>query len=236
MSSFLGKDRSVSEETWRIFRIMAEFVEGFELMSQIGPAVTVFGSARTPPDDPEYRRAMEIGRLLAEAGFAVVTGGGPGIMEAANRGAFEAGGISIGLNIRIPHEQTANKYVTHGMEFDYFFARKVLFVKYALGLVCFPGGYGTMDELFEVLTLIQTQRTKPSPVVLIDVEFWKPMVNWLRNMLLRERRTVSAEDLGLFFLTDDLAEAVNHMKVHAVEAGPVWMHPPHAVEILRSPR
>ena len=236
MSSFLGKDRSVSEETWRVFRIMAEFVEGFELMSQIGPAVTVFGSARTPPDDPQYRRAMEIGRLLAQAGFAVVTGGGPGIMEAANRGAFDAGGISIGLNIRIPHEQAANTYVTHGMEFDYFFARKVMFVKYSLGLVCFPGGYGTMDELFEVLTLIQTQRTQPSPVVLIDVAFWKPMVDWVTKTLLRERRTVSPEDLGLFFLTDDLAEAVNHMKVYAVEAGPVWEHPPRNVGVRRSPR
>jgi uncharacterized protein (TIGR00730 family) len=207
MSSFLGKDRSVSEETWRVFRIMAEFVEGFELMSQVGPAVTVFGSARTPPDDPEYRRAMEIGRLLAQAGFAVITGGGPGIMEAANRGAFEANGISIGLNIRIPHEQTANQYVTHGMEFDYFFARKVMFVKYALGLVCFPGGYGTMDELFEVLTLIQCGKSPHAPVLLYDKTFWQGMLDWMQERMLDEG-LIGAHDLDRLVFCSEPAEAV----------------------------
>src|SRR3990172_8959790 len=160
MPSFLGKDKSASEETWRIFRIMAEFVEGFELMSRVGPAVSVFGSARTMPNEPGYKQAVQIGRLLAQAGFAVVTGGGPGIMAAANKGAIEAGGISVGLNIKIPHEQNANPFVTAALEFDYFFARKVMFVKYALGLICFPGGFGTMDELFEVLTLIPTQKDR----------------------------------------------------------------------------
>jgi len=235
MSSFLGKDKSVSEETWRIFRIMAEFVDGFELMSQVGPAVTVFGSARTPPNDPDYQRAVTIGRLLAEAGFAVVTGGGPGIMEAANKGAHEAGGISVGLNIKIPHEQTANPYANAKIEFDYFFARKVMFVKYALGLICFPGGFGTLDELMEVLTLIQTQRAKPSPVVLIDVAFWRPMVDWFEKTLLKQRRTISSEDLGLFVLTDDIEEAVDHMKAYAVEAGPVWVHPGQTIAVRRPP-
>lgn len=228
MSSFLAKDKSVSEETWRIFRIMAEFVEGFDLMSQVGPAVSVFGSARTLPEAAEYAQAMEVGRLLARAGFAVVTGGGQGIMEAANRGAIETGGISVGLNIKIPHEQVANPYVTHVLEFDYFFVRKVMFVKYAMGLICFPGGFGTMDELFEVLTLIQTQKAKPSPVVLIGTGFWRPLVEWLEETLLKGRRTISESDLRLFFVTDDLEEAVNHMKARAMEAGPVWMQPARA--------
>ena len=230
MSSFLGKDKSASEETWRVFRIMAEFVEGFELMSQVGPAVSVFGSARTLPDDPVYQQAVQTGRLLAQAGFAVVTGGGLGIMEAANKGAYDAGGISIGLNIKIPHEQTANSYVTCGVEFDYFFARKVMFVKYALGMICFPGGYGTLDELMEALTLIQTQKTQPSPVVLIGVDFWRPMADWFENTLLKQNKTISPEDLSLFFITDDIEKAVEHMRLHAVKAGPLWVHPCKAVE------
>lgn len=235
MSSVLGKDKSASEETWRIFRIMAEFVEGFELMSQIGPAVSVFGSARTPASDPAYKQAFQVGRMLAQEGFAVITGGGGGIMEAANKGALESGGISIGLNIKIPHEQTANPFVTAGLEFDYFFARKVMFVKYALGVVCFPGGFGTLDELCEVLTLIQTQKTKPSPVVLIDTEFWRPLVDWMTNMLLKRRKTISPEDLSLFYLTDDIEEAVNRMKVLAPAAGPVWTSPLPAVDLQRKP-
>ncbi|HSW45474.1 MAG TPA: TIGR00730 family Rossman fold protein [Phycisphaerae bacterium] len=229
MSSFLDKDKSVSEETWRIFRIMAEFVEGFELMSQVGPAVTVFGSARTPPDDPDYKRAEEVGRSLVRAGFAVITGGGPGIMAAANKGAIEAGGISVGLNIHIPHEQTANPYTTCNLEFDYFFVRKMMFVKYALGLICFPGGFGTLDELSEVLTLIQTQKARPSPVVLIGVKFWQPLVDWFRETLLKGHGMIGEEDLRRFFLTDDLEDAVNHMKVHAPAAGPVWMQPGRSV-------
>ena len=233
MSSYLGKEKAASEETWRIFRIMAEFVEGFELMSQVGPAVTVFGSARTPASEPEYQQAVQMGRRLAQAGFAVVTGGGPGIMEAANKGAFDAGGISIGLNIKIPHEQNANRFVTAGLEFDYFFARKVMFVKYALGLVCFPGGYGTLDEFFEAVTLVQTQKTKPSPIVLIGEAFWQPLVDWMRNVLLKRFKTISPQDLSLFFVTDDVEEAVNHMKVHAIEAGPVWINPSQVADLRR---
>jgi len=204
---------------------MAEFVEGFELMSQVERPVTVYGSARTKPDEPYYQKAVEFGRKLAQAGFSVVTGGGGGIMEAANRGAFEAGGVSLGLNIHLPAEQIPNPYVNFRMNFDYFFARKVMFVRYALALVCFPGGYGTLDELFETLTLIQTQKTKPSPVVLIGEEFWQPLVDWLRGTLLHRYRTISASDLELFLLTDDLDAAVEHIKVNAEEAGPVWEQP-----------
>jgi uncharacterized protein (TIGR00730 family) len=213
------------EETWRVFRIMAEFVEGFDVMGRIGPAVAVYGSARTSRDNPAYHQAMQLGHDLVTKGFAVVTGGGPGIMEAANRGAYEAGGTSVGLNIRLPHEQKPNRYVNVGIEFDYFFARKVMFVKYANALVCFPGGYGTLDEFFETLTLIQTQRTHPSPVVLVGKQFWTPMVDWLRNMLLEEHRMISPEDIDLFMVTDDVGEVVNHIVRKCPECGPLWEHP-----------
>lgn len=215
-----------SEETWRIFRIMAEFVDGFHLMSRVGPAVSVYGSARTQPETPEYQQAVDLGRRLAEAGFAVITGGGPGIMEAANKGAFEAGGLSIGLNIEIPQEQQSNPYVNYALDFDYFFARKVMFLKYAVGLVCFPGGFGTLDELFESLTLIQTQKTQPSPVALVGTAFWRPLVDWLRTSLLESYTTISPEDMDLFILTDDLDEVVTHIARQGREAGPFWKHPP----------
>lgn len=217
------------EETWRIFRIMAEFVEGFELMSQIGPAVTVYGSARLTPVSDTYEQAVVLGRKLVRAGFAVITGGGPGIMEAANRGAYEAGGVSVGLNIQIPTEQQPNPYVTHGLSFDYFFARKVMFVKYAVALACFPGGFGTMDELFEILTLLQTHKTKPSPVVLIGTKFWAPLVDWMRKTLIDEFSTVSQSDVDLFMLTDDLDQAVEYIRTKAAEAGPLWVNPPSGV-------
>ena len=211
MSSPLTNSKSGGDETWRIFRIMAEFVDGFDLMSRIGPAVTVYGSARLAPETPSYQQAVEMGRQLAQAGFAVVTGGGPGIMEAANKGAHEAGGVSVGLNIEIPMEQKVNPYVNYELGFDYFFARKVMFVKYALALVCFPGGFGTLDELFETLTLLQTHKTKPSPVVLFGTEFWNPLVDWMRKTLLEANETIGAEDLDLFKLTDVIAEAVAHV-------------------------
>ncbi len=217
--------RSAAEEPWRVFRIMAEFVDGFDLMSRVGAAVTVFGSARTPPEDPYYRQAVELGGKLASEGFAVITGGGPGIMEAANKGAFQAGGTSIGLNIVIPHEQVANPYLNARLDFDYFFARKVMFVKYSIALVCFPGGFGTLDELFEGLTLIQTQRTKPSPVVMIGTDYWEGLVDWIRHRLLDTHKTISPEDMDLFMLTDDLDAAVAHIRATYKEAGPLWEQP-----------
>ena len=220
---------SASEETWRVFRIMAEFVEGFDVMSQLGAAVTVYGSARTKPDAPAYQQAVALGRRLAEERFAVVTGGGPGIMEAANKGAFEAGGTSVGLNIVIPQEQRPNPYLNVAVDFDYFFARKVMFVKYAVALVCFPGGFGTLDELLETLTLLQTHKTTPSPVVLIGRRFWQPFVQWVRSTLLEEYATISPADLDLFMLTDDLDEAVNHIVTHREGYGTLWDHPRRVV-------
>jgi uncharacterized protein (TIGR00730 family) len=213
------------EETWRVFRIMAEFVEGFDVMSRVGPGVAVYGSARTPRDAPAYHQATQLGHDLAVKGFTIITGGGPGIMEAANRGAYEAGGTSVGLNIVLPSEQQPNKYINVGIEFDYFFARKVMFVKYAVALVCFPGGYGTLDEFFETLTLIQTQRTKPSPVILIGKQFWTPLVEWLKTTLLEEHQTISPEDMDLFMLTDDVDEAVDYIMRKCPECGPLWEHP-----------
>ncbi len=225
MSSNVERRRMATDETWRVFRIMAEFVEGFELMSQLGPAVTVYGSSRLLPATPAYQQAVQMGAKLSEAGFAVVTGGGPGIMEAANKGAYEAGGVSVGLNISIPTEQQANPFVTLAMNFDYFFARKVMFVKYAVALVCFPGGFGTLDELFETLTLLQTHKTRLSPVVLIGVEFWTPLIQWLEQSLLERYGTIGAPDLQLFMLTDDLDEAVAHIVDKAAQQGPLWQQP-----------
>ena len=220
-----GNYQAASQETWRVFRIMAEFVEGFDLMSQLGPAVSVFGSARTTPGRADYQQAVEVGAKLVRAGFAVITGGGPGTMEAASKGAHEAGGVSVGLNIVIPQEQDPNPYLTLEVNFDYFFARKVMFVKYASGLICFPGGFGTMDELFETLTLLQTQKTKPSPVALVGTKFWTPLIDWFRTTMLEQYAAISPEDLDLFLLTDDLDAAVEHMEEHYQEAGVVWQQP-----------
>lgn len=220
-----GNRPAPTDEPWRIFRIMAEFVDGFDILSQIGPGVTVYGSARTPPDAAPYQQAVRLGRLLAEKGFAIITGGGPGIMEAANRGAFEVGGTSVGLNIVIPQEQKPNPYVNVGINFDYFFARKVMFVKYAVALVCFPGGFGTMDEFFETLTLIQTHKTAPSPVVLIGKSFWNPLVRWIETALLEEHHTISQSDLDLFRLVDEVDEAVEYIVANCPECGPLWSHP-----------
>jgi len=200
--------RNAAEETWRIFRIMSEFVEGIEVMSHVGPAVSIFGSARTKPGQRYYELAAECARLLAERDFAIITGGGPGIMEAANKGAAEAGGKSVGLNIALPMEQEPNEYQNISLDFHYFFARKVMFLKYAVGMICLPGGFGTMDEFFESMTLIQTGKAPGMGVVLVGAEFWNPMVDWLRTTLLERHGNISPEDLNLFSVTDDPETAV----------------------------
>ena len=195
-----------SNDSWRIFRIMAEFVEGFEVMASIGKAVSIFGSARTKPSDPYYEQAEETARMLAKAGYAIITGGGPGIMEAANKGAFETGGASIGLNITLPQEQEANKYQTIDLDFHYFYARKVMFVKYASAFVCFPGGYGTLDEFFETLTLIQTLKIEPFPIILYGTEFWSGLAEWMRRTL--PPKFIDGEDIDIFKIVDSPKEVV----------------------------
>jgi len=204
------KKEFTQEDTWRVFRIMAEFVEGFEDLAHIQPAVAVFGSARSRPGGPLYKLTCRLGRALAAEGFTVVTGGGPGLMEAANRGAREAGGLSVGLNIDLPSEQKPNPYAQLLMNFRYFFCRKVMFVKYASGFVIMPGGYGTMDELFESLTLIQTRRIKPFPVVLMGTRYWRGLLGWMRSTMLRAGNLDPA-DLTLFTVTDSVEVAVRKM-------------------------
>jgi uncharacterized protein (TIGR00730 family) len=189
-------------DPWRALRILAEFVEGFDAMAAVGPAVTVFGSARTDPGSPEYELARTIGRKLAEAGYAVITGGGPGVMEAANRGCRDAGGLSVGCNIELPAEQGLNPYVDLGVEFRYFFVRKVMFVKYADAFVIMPGGFGTLDELFEALTLIQTGKVRHFPVFLVGIDYWRGLLDWVRAMPIAQG-AVNLEDLDLLVLTDD---------------------------------
>ena len=225
MTDQAARYQIASGESWRVFRIMAEFVDGFDIMAGIAPGVVVFGSARTPEDAPYYQQARQLGGELARRGFGIITGGGPGIMEAANRGAHEAGGTSVGLNIVLPQEQRVNPYVNVTMAFDYFFARKVMLVKYAVALVCFPGGFGTLDEFFEALTLIQTQKTKPSPVVLVGREFWSPLVDWVRQMLLEQHGTISPGDMDLFLLVDSPEEAVAHIVEQCPECGTLWDYP-----------
>src|SRR5262245_35573287 len=194
------------QDPWRVLRIMGEYVHGFDALAEVGAAISVFGSARTPPDDPMYGAARDLGRRLAEAGFAVITGGGPGIMEAANRGAHDAGGLSIGCNIELPHEQSLNPYVGLSINFRYFFCRKTMFVKYAEGFVLFPGGFGTLDELFEALTLIQTGKVQHFPVVLFGSAYWKGLLDWMRERVLGEGK-VDPADLELLTVTDSPEEA-----------------------------
>ena len=196
-----------TSDSWRVLRIMGEFVWGFDNLQAVAGGVTFFGSARTKPDDPMYQAAEETGRLFAKAGVPVFTGGGPGIMEAANKGAFEAGGISIGCNIELAHEQVANAYLTRSLDFKFFFVRKMMFMKYAIGFVVFPGGYGTLDELFEALTLIQTDKVTDFPVVLFGSEYWSGLVDWMRLRLL-EGGKISPGDENLFTVTDDPHHAV----------------------------
>jgi len=196
-----------AEETWRIFRIMAEFVEGFELLSQIGPAVSIFGSARTSSDDPYYTLAVDTARACGKAGFAIITGGGGGIMEAANKGAREAGVKSVGLNIELPQEQRPNRYQNLSLHFRYFFCRKVMFLKYAHGFIAMPGGYGTMDELFEAMVLIQTLKQAYFPVICMGSEYWKGLFDWVEKTMLIEHSYIDAQDLGVFSICDDPEQA-----------------------------
>ncbi|MEM1354849.1 MAG: TIGR00730 family Rossman fold protein [Planctomycetota bacterium] len=203
------REASLSRETWRLFRILSEFVDGFDVMSEIGAGITVFGSARTKPGDKYYELAMECGRKICDKHFAVITGGGPGIMEAANKGASQCGGHSVGLNIDLPFEQKPNPYQTHELNFRYFFVRKVMFVKYACGFIIFPGGFGTLDELFETITLMQTQKIHPFPVVLIGHDFWDGLLDWARQTLDQQFHTISPDDLDLVKVTDDVDEAID---------------------------
>jgi uncharacterized protein (TIGR00730 family) len=196
-----------STDPWRVLRIMGEFVEGFDTLSDVSNAVTIFGSARTPSGDPYYQKALDTARLLAQEGFAIITGGGPGVMEAANRGAQEGNGLSIGCNIELPFEQGTNAYVARSVNFRYFFVRKTMFVKYSTAFIVFPGGYGTMDELFEALTLVQTGKVKQFPVVLFGGAYWQGLADWLRDRVAGEGK-IATEDLQLFRITDDPRETV----------------------------
>lgn len=208
----IGKPPSMSDVTWRIFRIMAEFVEGFQFLSQLSREVTIFGSARTSSEDKWYKEAEKLGRLLAENGFTTVTGGGPGIMEGANKGAYEAGGASVGINIQLPLEQRINPYVTKARGFYYFFTRKVILAASAQAYVYFPGGFGTLDELFEILTLIQTNKSEHIPVVLIGREYWNGLRSWILEQLVNVHGTIHKEDIELFFIVDSAEEAFAHIK------------------------
>lgn len=217
-----------NEDPWRVFRIMSEFVEGFETMSKIGPAVSIFGSARTPKSDFYYKKARKLASMLAKEDFAIITGGGPGIMEAANRGATDANGISVGLNITLPHEQIANEYQKISIDFRYFFARLVMFVKYATSFVCFPGGFGTLHEFFNSMTLIQTGKAEPFPVILFGKEYWKDLDKWMRKIMINAPgyNKIDPEDMKLFTITDSLDEVVSLIlkaqeNMLEIPAGPV---------------
>lgn len=212
VSSKISREDFTKEDTWRIFRIMSEFVDGFEVLSQIGKAVSIFGSSRTKPDTKYYRLAEEIAYLLAKEDFAIITGSGPGLMEASNKGARRAGGHSIGLNIHIPCEQKPNKFVDTLLDFRYFFVRKVMFVKYAKAFVIMPGGYGTLDEFFEAINLIQTQRIGKFPVVLFGKEYWQGLLAWLRQMVLQKNGNISPHDLEIFTLVDSPKDVVRVIK------------------------
>jgi uncharacterized protein (TIGR00730 family) len=220
---------SLRHESWRVFRIMSEFVESFETLARVGPAVSVFGSSRISSSDKYFKLAETCGRLLVKAGFAVITGGGSGIMEAANKGAIEAGGTSIGLNIALPMEQVPNDYQNVELDFRYFFVRKVCFVKYARGFLIFPGGFGTMDEFFESLTLIQTAKTAPFPVVLMGADYWRGLLDWIRSVMLKTHRHVGEDDLSLFHLTDDPEEAVRILHEAHIGKREVAGHLPRVV-------
>jgi len=204
------RDEWKTKDAWRALRILSEFVEGFEELSDLPPAVSVFGSARSKPDSPEWELAERVGAALARAGYGVITGGGPGVMEAANKGAAQAGGLSVGLGIELPFEQRLNDWVQIGIDFRYFFARKTMFVKYASGFVVLPGGFGTMDELFEALTLVQTKKVTRFPVVLMGSAYWSGLLEWIRDTMLIDGK-VGPADLDLIFVTDEPDEAVRHI-------------------------
>ncbi len=194
-------------DPWRVLRIQAEFIEGFGALAELGPAISVFGSARCKPGEPDYEQGVGLGAALANAGYAVITGGGPGAMEAANKGAAQAGGVSVGLGIELPFESGLNEYVNLGINFRYFFARKTMFVKYAQGFVTLPGGFGTFDEIFEAVTLVQTQKMTSFPIVLLGKAYWEGLIDWIRDTVMREGK-VNESDLDLIYLTDDVDEAV----------------------------
>lgn len=200
-----------TNDSWAIFKIMSEMVNGYETMGRIGPSVTIFGSARTKPEDPYYQLAEDIAFKIGKAGYGVITGGGPGIMEAGNKGAYLAGGPSVGLNIVLPFEQHFNPYIDSdkNLNFDYFFVRKVMFVKYSQGFVVMPGGFGTMDELFEALTLIQTKKIAKFPIILVGTTFWSGLVDWIKTVLIEGEKTVSPDDLNLIKIVDTADEVVN---------------------------
>ena len=200
-----------TEDSWQIFKVMSEFVEGFEKLGKIGPCVSIFGSARTKPDHVYYKLAQDIALKITENGYGIITGGGPGIMEAANKGAQEGGGKSVGLNITLPFEQDANPYIDHDklINFDYFFVRKVMFIKYAQGFIVLPGGVGTLDELFEAITLIQTEKIAKFPIILVGRSYWKGLIDWIKKTVLEKERNISQEDLCLFSLVDTADEALN---------------------------
>ena len=200
-------DELTIKDTWRMFLILSEFVEGFETLPEIYPAVTIFGSARSHPNSSTYKTAEALARQLAESGFNVVSGGGPGIMEAANKGAAKAGGKSVGLHIQLPNEQQPNRYANIRLNFKYFFIRKVMFIKYAVAYIIMPGGFGTLDELFEALTLIQTNRIRSFPVILMNTQYWQGLVGWMKETMIREK-SISESDLEIFQLVDDPAEAI----------------------------
>lgn len=202
---------SSQEDTWRLFRIMAEFVEGFETLSRLGPCITIFGSARTRRNHPYYKMAVDTAKIAAINGYGVITGGGPGIMEAANKGAAMGKGKSIGLNIQLPAEQVPNKYIRYSINFRHFFCRKVMFLKYTSAVIIMPGGYGTLDEMFETLTLVQTQKIGTIAIVLMGKAFWRGILKWMKTTLLDEYKYISPEDLALFKLTDDPAEAIEYI-------------------------
>jgi hypothetical protein len=217
-------------ETWRMFRIMSEFVEGFDELARIGPAVSIFGSARLKKSNKYYKDTVKVSRLLAREGYTIITGGGPGIMEAANKGAAEEKGVSIGLNINLPMEQEPNEYQNKSLYFRYFFARKVMFVKYAIGYVCMPGGFGTMDEFFEALTLMQTHKIYRFPIILFGTGFWNPVLDFMKNVMLKQK-TISKKDLDFIDLTDDPKEVVKIVNRHMEwkremikEAGKIKLH------------
>ena len=220
-----GRADWLHTDPWRVLRIQAEFVEGFGALAELGPAVSIFGSARTPVDSEWYAKGVELGRLTSEAGYAVITGGGPGAMEAANRGAREVGGTSVGLGIELPFEAGLNRYVDLGINFRYFFARKTMFVKYSEGFLVLPGGYGTLDEVFEAVTLAQTGKVTSFPIVLIGVAYWQGLVDWLRGSL-EAGGMISEGDIERLYLTDDLEEAVEHLKTESARVRPETVKQP----------
>lgn len=209
-------DFKSGQATWRIFRIMAEFVDGYDFLSKLTADITVFGSARTKPGSKYYELAVDLCKKMAKAGFSVVTGGGPGIMEAANKGAYEGGGESIGLNIQLPFEQRINDYVHHGMGFHFFFTRKVMLTSPSQAFIAFPGGYGTIDEIFEVLTLIQTRKMQPVPVILVGADFWGSLEKFIKKQMLEENQTINEKDLDLFTIVDSAEEAMDILKKRVV--------------------